>query len=67
LLFGLPFIVLVSGCAELSRWNRGIALPLAARQSLVRVRERLSTLFVAATTLLAGVILAIVVLHVLAN
>jgi len=68
LLFGLAFTVLVSGCAELlhSR-NRGIALALTARQSLAMVRAHLATLFIAATTLLAGVILAIVVLHVLAN
>jgi len=68
LLFGLPFTVLVSGCAELlhSR-NRGIALALTARQSLAMVRAHLATLFIAAATLLAGVILAIVVLHVLAN
>jgi hypothetical protein len=68
LLLGLPFTVLVSGCAALLRsWNRDIALPLTARQSLAMVRARLATLFIAATTLIAGVILAIVVLHVLAN
>jgi len=68
LLLGLPFAVLVSGCAELlhSR-NRGIVLPFTARQSLAMVRAHLATPFIAATTLLAGVILAIVVLHVLAN
>ena len=68
LLLGLPFTVLVSGCAELLHsWNRDIVLPLTARQSLAMVRARLATPFIAATTLLAGVILAIVVLHVLAN
>jgi len=68
LLLGLPFTVLVSGCAELLHsWNRDIVLPLTARQSLAVVRAHLATLFIAATTLLAGVILTIVVLHVLAN
>ena len=68
LLLGLPFTVLVSGCAELLQsWNRDFVLPLTARQSPAMVRAHLATLFIAATTLLAGVILAIVVLHVLAN
>jgi hypothetical protein len=68
LLLGLPFTVLVSGCAALRRsWNRDIVLPLTARQSLAMVRAHLATLFIAATTLIGGVIPAIVVLHVLAN
>jgi hypothetical protein len=68
LLLGLPFTVLVSGCAELLRsWNRNIVPTLTARKSLAMIRAHLATLFIAATTLLAGVILAIAVLHVLAN
>jgi hypothetical protein len=68
LLLGLPLIVLVSGCAELLRsYNRDIVLLLTSQKSLAMVRARLSSLFIAATTLVAGVILAIVVLHVLAN
>jgi hypothetical protein len=68
LLLGLPFIVLVSGCAVLLHsWNRDIVPPLTARQSVAIIRAHLATLFIAATTLIAGVILAIVVLHVLAN
>jgi hypothetical protein len=68
LLLGLPFIVLVSGCAELLRsWNRDIVLPLTSPNWLAAVRAHLTSLFIAATTLIAGVILAIVVLHVLAN
>jgi len=67
LLLGLPFTVLVSGCAALLlSWDRDIVPPLTAR-SLAMVRAHLATLFIAATTLIAGVILAIVVLHVLAN
>ncbi len=68
LLLGLPLIVLVSGCAELLRsYDRDIVLPLTSQKSLAMVRAHLSSLFIAATTLMAGVILAIVVLHVLAN
>jgi hypothetical protein len=68
LLLGLPLIVLVSGCAELLRsYNRDIVLPLTSQKSSAMVRAHLSSLFIAATTLVAGVILAIVVLHVLAN
>ncbi len=68
LLLGLPLIVLVSGCAELLRsYNRDIVLTLRSQKSLAMVRAHLSSLFIAATTLMAGVILAIVVLHVLAN
>jgi hypothetical protein len=68
LLLGLPLIVLVSGCAELLRsYNRDIVLPLTSQKSLAMIRAHLSSLFIAATTLMASVILAIVVLHVLAN
>lgn len=68
LLLGLPLIVLVSGCAELLRsYNRDIVLPLTSQEPLAMVRAHLSSLFIAAITLMAGVILAIVVLHVLAN
>jgi hypothetical protein len=68
LLLGLPFVVLVSGSAEMLRsWSRGIVLPLTSRKSLAMVPAHLESLLIAATTLIAGVILAIVVLHVLAN
>jgi hypothetical protein len=68
LLLALPFTVLVTGCAALLHgWNRDTVRPLTARQSLAMVRAHLATLFIAATTLIAGVILAIVVLHMLAN
>jgi hypothetical protein len=68
LLLGLPFIVLVTGCAALLHsWDRDVVPPLTARQWLATIRARLATLFIAATTLIAGIILAIVVLHVLAN
>jgi hypothetical protein len=66
LLLALPFTVLVTGCATLRyNWNRD---PLhTARQLLAVIRADLATLFVAGTTLAAGGILAIVVLHMLAN
>ena len=68
LLLGLPFTVLVTGCAALLHsWNRDIVPSLTARQSLAMIRAHLATLFIASTTLIAGVILLIVVLHVLAN
>ena len=68
LLLGLPFIVLVSGCAELLRsWNRDVILPLTSRKSVAMVRAHLASLFLAATTFIAGVILAIALLHILAN
>lgn len=68
LLLGLPLIVLVSGCAELLRsYNRDIVPLLSSQKSLALVRAHLFSLFIAATTLVAGVILTIVVLHVLAN
>ena len=68
LLLALPFTVLVTGCATLRYgWNRDIVLPYTARQSLAVIRAHLATLFIAATTLTAGGILMIVVLHMLAN
>lgn len=69
LLLALPFAVLVIGCATLlRRWNRDVELPQAARQSLaMMVPAPVATLFVAGTTLTSTGILAIVVLHMLAN
>jgi hypothetical protein len=68
LLFGLPFIALVSGCSELVRnWDRDIVVQLTSQKSLAMARAHLASLFIAATTLIAVDILAIVVLHVLAN
>ena len=68
LLLSLPLIVLVVGCATLlHNWNRDSALPHTVQQSLAEIRAHVATLFVAATTLAAAGILAIVVLHMLAN
>jgi len=68
LLLALPVAVLVTGCATLLRnWNRDVVQPQTVRRSLALIRDPLATLFVAATTLTAAGILAIVVLHMLAN
>jgi hypothetical protein len=68
LLLGLPLTVLVTGCAALLRCrNRDVAAPHTAREWLAMLGANLAALFIAATTLAAGVILAIVVLHMLAN
>jgi hypothetical protein len=64
LLMALPFVVLVTGCATLLRsWNDNAELRQAARQTLAAVRAHLATLFVAAATLTAVGVLAIVALH----
>ena len=68
LLLALPFAVLVTGCATLlCRWNRDVEPPHAAQQSLPMIAAPLATLFVAGTTMTSAGILAIVVLHMLAN
>jgi hypothetical protein len=68
LLLALPFAVLVTGCATLLRsWNGGVEQPHTSRPSLAMIPAPLATLFVAGTTLTSAGILAIVVLHMLAN
>jgi hypothetical protein len=68
LLFGIPLFALVSGCSELVRnWKCDTVAPLKSQKSLVMARAHLASLFIAATTLISGVIVVIVVLHVLAN
>lgn len=68
LLLALPFAVLVTGCATLLRsWNHDVELQHAARQSLAMIPAPVATLLVAGTTLTSAGILAIVVLHMLAN
>jgi hypothetical protein len=68
LLLALPLTVLITGCATLLH-SRSLDLvrPHSARQLLALARSRLATFFVAATTLAAAGILAIVILHMLAN
>jgi hypothetical protein len=68
LLIALPIAVLVIGCVTLARnWRDRMKLPDAARQMLVAIRVDRAMLFVTATTLTAGAILAIVALHMAAN
>jgi hypothetical protein len=67
-LIALPLAVLATGCTTLVRyWNADSELRHAAGQTLVAVRAHLATLLVAAATLVAGGILAIVALHVLTD
>jgi hypothetical protein len=68
LLIVLPLIALATGCATLLRkWNEEAEPRLASRQGLAARRLDLSTLFVAAMTLTAGGILAIVAEHMLSK
>jgi hypothetical protein len=68
LLLALPFTVLVTGCATLPHpWRRDSGLLQIAKETLAAVRANWATLFVAATTLTSMGILAVVVLHMLAN
>jgi hypothetical protein len=68
LLLALPIAVLVTGCTTLLRgWKRDTPLTSAARQLLAVIRAQFAMLVVAAATLTACGILAIVVLHMLAN
>jgi hypothetical protein len=64
LLMALPLAVLVIGCATLLRsWNHDVELRQAARQALAAMRPQLATLIIAAATLAAGGVLAIVAVH----
>jgi hypothetical protein len=64
LLMAMPLAVLVIGGATLLRsWKNDAELRQAARQTLATVRSHLATLLIAAATLAAGAILAIVALH----
>ncbi len=63
LLFGLPLVVLVTGCLTLL-WNRNALRGNAGKRS---PGVHIATLLIAVATLAAGVILTIVVVHVLMN
>ena len=68
LLILMPFTVLVSGAGVLLRsWNRDAALRQTTKAALLIIRSHAATLFVAACTLTAGGILAVVALHVLTD
>jgi len=67
-LMALPLMVFATGCVTLVRdWSADPELRRATRQMVFVVRAHLTTLFVAAATLTAGGILAIVALHVLTD
>jgi len=66
LLLALPLIVLIMGCAALvSRWNN--ATRREESELLTNMLWDVPKIVITATTIAAGVILAIVVLHMLAN
>jgi hypothetical protein len=68
LLITLPFAVLVTGCVTLLRtWSDDAELPQAAQRTLAAIRADRTMQLVAAMTLMAGVVLAIVGMHMLAN
>jgi hypothetical protein len=68
LLIALPFAVLVTGCITLARnWSEGLQPSQAGHQTLAAIHTDRALLLIAATTLTAGAVLAIVVIHMLAN
>jgi len=68
LLIALPFAVLVLGSGTLLRsWTAEPELRDATRRTLVLMYQQLATLLIAGATLAAGIILAIVALHVLTD
>jgi hypothetical protein len=68
LLILMPFTVLVSGAgALLHSWSRDAALRQATKDALRVIRLHAATLLVAISTLTAGGVLAVVVLHVLTD
>jgi hypothetical protein len=68
LLLALPLAVLIAGCATLLRsWHGDVEMPYTAQPSLAMIPAPLATLFVAGSTMTSAGILAVVVLHMLAN
>ena len=68
LLMALPFSVLVGGCGTLLHsWKDEVGLREAVRQTLAIFRAHVLTLFVAAATLAAAGVLAIVAVHALSD
>ncbi len=68
LLITLPLAGFVTGCVTLARnWRDDLELRRAPRQTLSAVHAGRTIQFVAAMTMTAGVILAIVAMHMAAN
>jgi hypothetical protein len=65
LLITLPLAVLVTGCLTFLRSRR--ALPQGVQEGFAAIHTDSAMPFVAAMTLTAGVVLAIVAMHMLAN
>jgi hypothetical protein len=67
-LIALPLIALVTGCVTVLRgWRSDAQLRQATRQTIAAIRAHAAVLLVAAATLVAGGILAIVALHVITD
>jgi hypothetical protein len=68
LLVAMPLAVLTTGAVALVReWDRNQELRETTRQTIGFVRSHASSLLIAASTATAGVILAIVALHMLTD
>ena len=68
LLIGLPLIVLVAGTAALLwSWQEDAELQQTARRLVTAIHAQLVTLLITVVTLTAGCVLAVVVVHMLAN
>lgn len=64
LLIALPLAALIIGCGTLIRgWNDDAELRQASLQTAAAVRSHLATLLIAAATLMAAIVLAIVAVH----
>ena len=67
-LIALPLAAWVIGCATvMRRWRNDAELRQSARDMFAVVRAQLATLLIVGATLMAGVILAIVALHVITD
>jgi len=68
LLLMLPLAVLAAGCLTLlGSWNRVAELTVVARPAAALLPAPFATFFVAGTTVSSAAVLAVVVLHMLAN
>jgi hypothetical protein len=68
LLIAMPSAALLLGCATVLRtWRKDEGVRLAALEMLLIFRTHLSALIIAGTTLLAGGILSIVAMHMIAD
>lgn len=66
LLVALPLAVLATGCATLLHsWNDDVELRQAGRETLAAIRAHVAPLLIAAATLTAAGVLAIVAVHML--